>query len=1361
MYRGKIIIRFVIIINLLGILCFVADAQTCSSGAVGLVSAYSGDGNALDARSRNDGTIQGNVTYSTGEVGQGFQLGGTGNTSGVGDRVIVGNPAGLRLQDFTIEAWVQRSSSTIVTNSPFPGVPNGTFFAYGQNGYGFVIDQNTNKIGLTNVGLSVVYSNLTVTDLNWHHIAVTKSGNQVIFYIDGVADSPIAYNTTFAFTTSAAIGARGDSNAQNAFFGAVDELAIYNRSLNASEISAIFNAQTTGKCKPLATYAPDNQVMWIAGDGDTSDSSGNGNNGMLQSGAGFAVGRVGQGFSFDGIDDFVSSPSSASSNFGTGAFSIETWVNFNSTANEQVLVEKFIETLNANSTGYSLTKLSDNRIRFVFTTGAFVESAPQTLNPTTWYHFAATRDAGGAVKIYLNSVQIAIGTNSSNVNSTSSLKLGHRGNPTDTPGSADTRGFYLNGRIDETSLYNRALSADEITSIFNADLAGKYKVQSTVPANLTAWLPGDGNTNDVQGANNAILQNGATYGTGKVGQGFQFDGVDDQITVPHNVNQNGGTNISIEAWINPTTLPHGGTIFQKRTSGNIGGYVLETTQTSGSGAANGLQFVIMIGGVYRTLNPANVLTTNAWQHVAATYDGAFMRMYVNGVEVGNRAQTGAIDTSTSDVIIGRNAASPTIAFQGNIDEIALYNRALNATEIRDVYYAQSGGKYKGSINPTAGDTAKIGDVALTFAGITTAGDVHETSLNGALLPVLPAGTPTGLTYDISTSGNGTSPTACFNLPSFTAGQFANLSIYHLESGTWVNRTAPTNTYPTLCSAGLTSLSPFAIVQGAGTPTPTNTPTNTPTATPTNTPTATPTNTPTATPTNTPTATPTNTPTATPTNTPTATPTNTPTATPTNTPTATPTNTPTATPTNTPTATPTNTPTATPTNTPTATPTNTPTATPTNTPTATPTNTPTATPTNTPTATPTNTPTATPTSTPTGTPTSTPTGSPTPTPPIATVQLGSSSYLEDESQTAVIDITRTGNLAQTTTVTFQTANGSAVGGAACTTGVDYIGVPGQAVTFNPTESLKTVNVQICGDNLSEPNQTVILTITGASVGSPGLAVLTINDTATAFRNANGIVINGGGASAPYPSQITVAGGPSIIGSMRVTLYDLAVLTPDNVDVLLVGPGGQKFVLMGNSGGANPISGVTLNITDTAGQVLPDANGYATGSYEPTTWGSIAAFPAPAPTTPYNLPGSSVGGSGTQTLLGNFGGTNSNGVWSLYIREDNGVPFAPVGAFGGGWGIEFLAPTAANASISGRVLTADGSGLRNAEVTITGNSLTTPRRVTTSSFGYYSVDGLQVGETYVVTVGSKRFTFQAPSQVISLVDSVTDADFVAEP
>jgi len=94
-------------------------------------------------------------------------------------------------------------------------------------------------------------------------------------------------------------------------------------------------------------------------------------------------------------------------------------------------------------------------------------------------------------------------------------------------------------------------------------------------------------------------------------------------------------------------------------------------------------------------------------------------------------------------------------------------------------------------------------------------------------------------------------------------------------------------------------------------------------------------------------------------------------------------------------------------------------------------------------------------------------------------------------------------------------------------------------------------------------------------------------------------------------------------------------------------------------------------------------------------------------------------------------------------------------------EFFIPTAAAASISGRVTTASGNGIRNAIISIQGGSLPSPVFVRTGSLGYYTIDNLEAGDTYIVTVNSKRFVFQVPTRAISLTDSINDVDFVADP
>lgn len=108
-----------------------------------------------------------------------------------------------------------------------------------------------------------------------------------------------------------------------------------------------------------------------------------------------------------------------------------------------------------------------------------------------------------------------------------------------------------------------------------------------------------------------------------------------------------------------------------------------------------------------------------------------------------------------------------------------------------------------------------------------------------------------------------------------------------------------------------------------------------------------------------------------------------------------------------------------------------------------------------------------------------------------------------------------------------------------------------------------------------------------------------------------------------------------------------------------------------------------------------------------------------------------------------------------------PIIGVTTFSRWTGAENQVPTAANASIGGRVTTAGGNGIRNAMVTVSGGDLTAPILVQTGSFGYYQFDGLRVGQTYVVSVMSKRFTFANSTRVIGLQSDITDFDFVAEP
>jgi len=315
-------------------------------------------------------------------------------------------------------------------------------------------------------------------------------------------------------------------------------------------------------------------------------------------------------------------------------------------------------------------------------------------------------------------------------------------------------------------------------------------------------------------------------------------------------------------------------------------------------------------------------------------------------------------------------------------------------------------------------------------------------------------------------------------------------------------------------------------------------------------------------------------------------------------------------------------------------------------------------------------------------------------------------------------------------------------------------PTGTATSTPTA---TATVTSTPTETGTPTSTPTSTPTGSPTATP----------ATTFRNPAPICTNLGLPADLYPSNITVVNGPPVLGSIKVTFFDFYHLFPDNVDALLVGPGGQEYVLMGDAGGSisiDPANPVTLTFMDNVGVVLPDSGPLTTGTFEPTTWESpVTDFAPPAPPGPYVEPGSVPFGPIGTTLFGTFGLTNSNGTWSLYVRDDGGVMTQQsiTGCIGGGWQLDLQPLTAAGATMAGRVTTADDRGIRNAKVVVTGGGLDHPIVATTGSFGYYSVNGLTAGQTYVVTVNSKRYNFSVPSRVITLVDNVTDANFTADP
>ncbi len=110
-------------------------------------------------------------------------------------------------------------------------------------------------------------------------------------------------------------------------------------------------------------------------------------------------------------------------------------------------------------------------------------------------------------------------------------------------------------------------------------------------------------------------------------------------------------------------------------------------------------------------------------------------------------------------------------------------------------------------------------------------------------------------------------------------------------------------------------------------------------------------------------------------------------------------------------------------------------------------------------------------------------------------------------------------------------------------------------------------------------------------------------------------------------------------------------------------------------------------------------------------------------------------------------------------DNSFKLNGVSSFSD-WSLGNLAPSAASAAIGGQVLTPNGGGIKGVIVVLMGGNLTAPISAQTNNFGYYRFSEVPAGQTYVITVNSKRYTFSNPSQIINLQESLLDLDFVSD-
>jgi glucose/arabinose dehydrogenase len=211
--------------------------------------------------------------------------------------------------------------------------------------------------------------------------------------------------------------------------------------------------------------------------------------------------------------------------------------------------------------------------------------------------------------------------------------------------------------------------------------------------------------------NTGTLGGGPTWtSSGRHGGALSFDGTNDWVTVADSASLDLTGPLTTTAWVRPASLGSWRQVVMKETSGGLA-YALYANGESGNRPAG----YYSIGGADRGVDAPAALASGTWTHLASSFDGTTMRMFVNGVQVASTPFAGSVPTSGSPLRIGGNGVWGEW-FAGLIDEVRVYNRALSAAEVSAD--SLTGGAAD-TVPPTApgtpAATAGVTSAALTWA----------------------------------------------------------------------------------------------------------------------------------------------------------------------------------------------------------------------------------------------------------------------------------------------------------------------------------------------------------------------------------------------------------------------------------------------------------------------------------------------------------------------------------------------------------------------------------------------------------------------------------------------------------------------